>query len=89
MCVAIWTFVRAGRARELNSRYCVMGRQSSDSTAKERDNIQSEQIMRDAVKQIQEAVDRDPKAHTEAIQALQTDNWKKRWRKVLTVDIGI
>ncbi|KAK7100598.1 hypothetical protein V1264_023519 [Littorina saxatilis] len=70
-----------GRARELNSRYCVMGRQSSDSTAKERDNIQSEQIMRDAVKQIQEAVDRDPKAHTEAIQALQTDNWKKRWRK--------
>ena len=38
--------------------------------------------MRKAVNSIQIDVERDPKAHREAIQKLQRDNWNNRWRKV-------
>ena len=59
-----------------------MGRQNSGSLAKERDNMQSELVMRKAVLSIQEAVDRDPQAHRHVIQTLQRENWNRRWRKV-------
>ena len=44
--------------------------------------MQSEVVMREAVNSIQIDVERDPKAHREAIQKLQRDNWNNRWRKV-------
>ena len=70
--------------------YCVMGRENSGSLAKESENVQSEVVMRKAVDSIQTDVERDPKAHRDAIQKLQRDNWNNRWRKVRgAVGVGV
>ncbi|XP_076466579.1 ATP-dependent RNA helicase DHX58-like [Babylonia areolata] len=68
-----------GRARDKNSRYGVLGKPNMMN--KEKENIQSEMAMREAVRNIQEEVEKDPWAHDNIIQKMQREAWNNRWKK--------
>ncbi|KAK7488765.1 hypothetical protein BaRGS_00020062 [Batillaria attramentaria] len=68
-----------GRARQKDSRYCVMGDLASGNKAKEEANLATESLMHDAVARFQKEVDKNLGAHLDKLARMQKDAHKKRW----------
>lgn len=67
-----------GRARRMDSRYLVLGDQAQGSVDKEKENLASERLMRQAVAQIQRNMDENPNDFRSDMNKKQNLEWTTR-----------
>nr|KAG5689284.1 hypothetical protein BaRGS_033076 [Batillaria attramentaria] len=67
-----------GRARRMDSQYVVMGHEAKGNVDKERENLASERLMRQAVTRMQQNMDDNPNAFRGAMDRNQKSQWTTR-----------
>lgn len=65
-----------GRARRMDSQYCVLGTLTQGNVNKERENVAAERLMKQAVDKVQENMDANQNAYLDNMRKWQIRNWE-------------